>query len=80
MFWIAPTAATLAINGPTIGPGAPYDRTIVTASSANVPEACFDQLKERGLLVMPLRITDSLPFQQVVVSLQRVATRFAPTR
>jgi protein-L-isoaspartate(D-aspartate) O-methyltransferase len=58
------------------GPGAPYDRAVVTASSTDVPEAFFEQLMEGGLLVMPLRITDSLPFQQVVVTLQRVLDGF----
>lgn len=56
--------------------GAPYDRIIVTASSADVPTAFIEQLKDDGLLVIPLRITDSLPFQQVVVTFQRFRDRF----
>jgi protein-L-isoaspartate(D-aspartate) O-methyltransferase len=57
--------------------GAPYDRIIVTASSLDVPKAFLDQLKEGGLLVLPLRITDSLPFQQIVVTFQRIGPQLS---
>ncbi len=33
---------------------APYDRIIVTAAAATVPGALFDQLREGGILVIPL--------------------------
>lgn len=56
--------------------GAPYDRIIVTASSAQVSESFLEQLKVDGLLVIPLRITDSLPFQQLVVTFQRLQDHF----
>jgi protein-L-isoaspartate(D-aspartate) O-methyltransferase len=53
-------------------PGAPFDRIVVTASSLDVPKTFLDQLKEGGLLVLPLRIADSLPFQQIVVTFRRI--------
>lgn len=37
-------------------PEAPYDRIIVTASSDDVPPAWFHQLREGGVLVLPLRL------------------------
>lgn len=50
--------------------GAPYDRIIATASSADIPVAWRDQLREGGLLELPLRTTDAhLP--QKVVTLRR---------
>jgi protein-L-isoaspartate(D-aspartate) O-methyltransferase len=54
---------------------APYDRIIVTASSLEVPRALLDQLKEGGLLVVPLRLTDAVPFRQVVVTFRRAGDR-----
>jgi protein-L-isoaspartate(D-aspartate) O-methyltransferase len=54
---------------------APYDRIVVTASSLDVPYAFLDQLKEGGLLVMPLRLSDAVPFRQIVVTFERVALR-----
>jgi len=33
---------------------APYDRIIVTASAANLPEQIFSQLKEDGIMVIPI--------------------------
>jgi protein-L-isoaspartate(D-aspartate) O-methyltransferase len=54
---------------------APYDRIVVTASSLDVPHAFLDQLKEGGLLVMPLRLSDSVPFRQIVVTFKRVGQR-----
>ncbi len=53
----------------------PYDRIIVTASSLDVPRAFLDQLKEGGLLVIPLRLSDAVPFRQIVVTLERVRRR-----
>jgi protein-L-isoaspartate O-methyltransferase len=54
---------------------APYDRIIVTASSLEVPRALLTQLREGGLLVLPLRLTDAVPFRQIVVTSQRVGQR-----
>lgn len=47
---------TLAVGDGTLGwPGrAPYDRIIVTAGAAQCPPALFDQLVERGILVIPM--------------------------
>ena len=33
---------------------APYDRVIVTASAPSIPEPLFEQLKERGILLIPV--------------------------
>jgi protein-L-isoaspartate(D-aspartate) O-methyltransferase len=52
--------------------GAPYDRIILTASSLDVPAAFLHQLQEGGLIVMPLRLSDAVPFRQVVVAFERV--------
>lgn len=49
--------------------GAPYDRIIATASSDHVPPPWFDQLADGGTLVMPLRLTEAVPFRQIVVAL-----------
>jgi protein-L-isoaspartate(D-aspartate) O-methyltransferase len=54
----------------------PYDGIIATASSLDVPRAFLDQLRDGGVLVMPLRITDALPFRQLVVSFERVGRLF----
>jgi protein-L-isoaspartate(D-aspartate) O-methyltransferase len=55
--------------------GAPYDAIIATASSLEIPRAFLDQLREGGLLVLPLRITDALPFRQLVVTFERSGHR-----
>lgn len=34
---------------------APYDRVIITAGVSSVPEPVFDQLKEGGVMVVPVR-------------------------
>jgi protein-L-isoaspartate O-methyltransferase len=52
-------------------PDAPYDRIIVTASGLDVPRAFQDQLREGGLLVIPLRLSDAVPFRQIVVTFER---------
>ncbi len=36
---------------------APYDRIVATASADTVPQAWFDQLREGGLVEVPLRLT-----------------------
>jgi protein-L-isoaspartate(D-aspartate) O-methyltransferase len=54
---------------------APYDRMIVTASALEVPRAFLEQLNEGGLLVLPLRLSDAVPFRQIVVTFERVGDR-----
>jgi protein-L-isoaspartate(D-aspartate) O-methyltransferase len=54
---------------------APYDRIIATASSLDVPRSLRDQLKEGGLLVIPLRLSDTVPFRQVIVTFERIGRR-----
>ncbi|MGH2681058.1 MAG: protein-L-isoaspartate O-methyltransferase family protein [Actinomycetota bacterium] len=55
----------------------PYDRIIATASSLDVPRALLDQLVDDGLLVLPLRLTDALPFRQIIVTLERKGNEFS---
>lgn len=45
--------------------GAPYDRIVVTASTATVPRSWFDQLAPEGLLELPLHL-DTRDLQAVV--------------
>jgi protein-L-isoaspartate(D-aspartate) O-methyltransferase len=54
---------------------APYDRIIATASSLDVPRSFLQQLKQGGLLVLPLRLSDAVPFRQIVVTFVRVGDR-----
>jgi protein-L-isoaspartate(D-aspartate) O-methyltransferase len=50
--------------------GAPFDRMIVTASVAQIPNAWIDQLRPGGRLVLPLRLnTDAVP--QVIPAFER---------
>jgi protein-L-isoaspartate(D-aspartate) O-methyltransferase len=62
---------TLLCGDGTLGwPGrAPYDRILVTAAAAQCPPALFDQLKEGGLLVMPVGDQGS----QMLQSIRKVA-------
>jgi hypothetical protein len=68
--------------------GAPFDRIVVTASSARIPVAWRDQLAEGGLLELPLRMTASgvqaiATFRRVGSRLESVAVvpgRFMPLR
>jgi protein-L-isoaspartate(D-aspartate) O-methyltransferase len=53
-------------------PNAPYHRMILTASSLDVPAALLTQLEEGGQLVMPLRLSDAVPFRQIVVTFKRI--------
>ncbi|HEY2827038.1 MAG TPA: protein-L-isoaspartate O-methyltransferase, partial [Pirellulales bacterium] len=43
----------------------PYDRIIVTAAAQRMPQAIFDQLREGGLLVIPLGPTESQALQAI---------------
>lgn len=56
---------------------APYDRLVVTASSATVPEAWRDQLFEGGLLELPLRLTAA--GAQAIATFRRSGRRFEST-
>jgi len=68
--------------------GAPFDRIVVTASSARIPVEWRDQLAEGGLLELPLRMTASgvqaiATFRRVGSRLESVAVvpgRFMPLR
>lgn len=44
---------------------APYDRIVVTAAGAEVPEALFEQLAEGGILVAPIGPAESQDLQQI---------------
>jgi len=46
--------------------GAPYDRIIVTASTAVMPRSWFEQLAPEGIIVVPLRLREDIPWQSVV--------------
>ena len=59
-------------------PGGPYDRMIVTASTATVPHAWFQQLVPGGRLVVPVRVSDGVDGVQVVCVLDRDRQGFAP--
>lgn len=54
---------------------APYDRIIVTASAPEVPKAWMRQLKDGGLLELPLRIAENVFWPQAVVTFQRQGDR-----
>lgn len=47
-------------------PGAPYDRIIATASTDAVPRPWHEQLRDGGLLEVPLRVTPACP-QEIAV-------------
>jgi protein-L-isoaspartate(D-aspartate) O-methyltransferase len=59
-------------------PAAPYDRMIVTASTAAVPRHWFEQLVPGGRLVVPVRVSDGVEGVQVVCVLDRDQDGFAP--
>jgi len=59
-------------------PAAPYDRMIVTASTAGVPRDWFEQLAPGGRLVVPVRVSDGVDGVQVVCVLDRDRDGFAP--
>ncbi|MEX2139082.1 MAG: protein-L-isoaspartate(D-aspartate) O-methyltransferase [Pirellulales bacterium] len=44
---------------------APYDRIIVTAAASQTPEALFGQLREGGMLVIPIGDRDSQTLQAI---------------
>ncbi len=62
---------TLVVGDGTLGwpAEAPYDRVIVTAAAARLPEALFEQLREGGIMAIPLGNADS----QALVAIRKVA-------
>lgn len=52
-------------------PAAPYDRILVSAAAPAIPQGYFDQLKERGKLVMPIGVS-----QQALIVAERVGATF----
>jgi protein-L-isoaspartate(D-aspartate) O-methyltransferase len=50
-------------------PDAPYDRIIVTAAAATLPQALFDQLTEGGIMAIPLGSADA----QALVAIRKIA-------
>ncbi|MGH9123923.1 MAG: methyltransferase domain-containing protein [Acidimicrobiales bacterium] len=60
-----------------LGPGAPYDRIIVTASGDHVPPRWRDAVVEGGLLELPLRLPGSRT--QQVVTFRRRGDQFMST-
>lgn len=63
------TNITLVVGDGTLGwpAGAPYDRIIVTAAAAKLPAPLFAQLRERGIMVIPLGDADA----QVLVAVRK---------
>jgi protein-L-isoaspartate(D-aspartate) O-methyltransferase len=61
----------LVVADGTLGwpPEAPYDRIIVTAAAAKLPEPLFAQLREGGVLVIPVGTAES----QALVAIHKVA-------
>jgi protein-L-isoaspartate(D-aspartate) O-methyltransferase len=58
---------TLLIGDGTYGwaGDAPYDRIVVTAAAQRMPQAIFDQLKEGGILVIPLGPSEAQVLQAI---------------
>jgi protein-L-isoaspartate(D-aspartate) O-methyltransferase len=58
---------TLVIGDGTYGWAelAPYDRIIITAAAQRMPQAVFEQLREGGVIVMPIGPADSQLLQAV---------------
>lgn len=50
------TNVTCILGDGTLGfsKAAPYDRIIVTAAAADIPQAYYDQIVEKGIIVMPV--------------------------
>ena len=77
---------TLIVGDGTYGwrDDAPYDRIVVTAAAQRIPQAIFDQLKEGGILVIPLGPSEAQVLQAIrKVNGEPVATdlsgcRFVP--
>ena len=60
-------------------PGAPYDRIIVTATPPHVPAAWRDQLREGGLLEVPLHLGHEGAVAFVVVTFRRAGDELVST-
>jgi protein-L-isoaspartate(D-aspartate) O-methyltransferase len=61
---------TLVVGDGTLGwpADAPFDRIIVTAAAAKLPDPLFAQLREGGILVIPVGTADS----QALVAVRKV--------
>ncbi|HZZ27267.1 MAG TPA: protein-L-isoaspartate(D-aspartate) O-methyltransferase [Pirellulales bacterium] len=61
------TNYTLVVGDGTYGwrELAPYDRIMVTAAAQRMPQALFDQLREGGILVIPLGPTEDQALQAI---------------
>jgi protein-L-isoaspartate(D-aspartate) O-methyltransferase len=61
---------TLLVGDGSVGyaAGAPYDRIIVTAAAEQLPPALWNQLRERGILVIPL----GPEMQQYLMALHKI--------
>ncbi|HEY2883287.1 MAG TPA: protein-L-isoaspartate(D-aspartate) O-methyltransferase [Pirellulales bacterium] len=74
---------TLVVGDGTYGWAefAPYDRIIVTAAAQRLPQVLMDQLREGGLLVIPLGASESQTLQAIrKVDGQPVAKELSPCR
>lgn len=74
---------TLVVGDGTYGwpEFAPYDRIIVTAAAARMPQALFDQLREGGILVIPLGPHEAQSLQAIrKVNGQPVASELSGCR
>jgi protein-L-isoaspartate(D-aspartate) O-methyltransferase len=60
----------LVVGDGTLGwpAGAPYDRIIVTAAAAKLPAPLFAQLREGGIMVIPLGDADA----QVLAAVRKI--------
>jgi protein-L-isoaspartate(D-aspartate) O-methyltransferase len=59
--------------------GAPYDRIIVTATPPHIPVAWRDQLREGGLLEVPMPLGHELALAHVVVTFRRTGDELVST-
>ena len=73
------TAVTVVTGDGRLGwsRGAPYDRLIVTASSPDLPDSWFEQLRPGGIVVLPLQVR-GMP-GQLVVAMRKESERFVST-
>ena len=70
----------LAGDGRRRLPHGPYDRLIVTASSPDAPRARHQSLRPGGIIVLPIRLTATMYFPQIVVAMRKVPGGFEHVR